>query len=255
MSTNNPHSFDPLQPQIPRSNGLSSGWIIAIAVAVLAIPVFLACAGIVVGLTLPAVQAAREAARRMQCSNNLKQIALALHNYESTYKSFPPAYTVDSNGKPLHSWRTLILPFMEQQNLYKQIDLSKPWDDPANARFSKVVIPFYQCPSANLQPATTTYVAVVDPQGIFSGPTGCTIAQIKDGTSNTLLVAETDVSQAVPWMAPQDIDRASFINVGTAPSSHTGGANSSMADGSVHFLSNNANAQIRTSMLTKDASD
>ena len=68
----------------------------------------------------------------MQCANNLKQIALALRNYESVYHALPPAYTVDAEGKPLHSWRTLILPYLEQQALYDKIDLSKPWDDPAN---------------------------------------------------------------------------------------------------------------------------
>ncbi len=79
------------------------------------IPVFLVCSGILAGLLLPAVQAAREAARRVQCSNNLKQIGLALHNYNAAYKSLPPPYTVDANGQKLHSWRTLILPFIEQK--------------------------------------------------------------------------------------------------------------------------------------------
>lgn len=73
---------------------------------------------ILIGLMLPAVRVSREPARRVQCSNNLKIIALALQNYEATYKSLPPAYTVDATGKRLHSWRTLILPFLEQQALY-----------------------------------------------------------------------------------------------------------------------------------------
>ena len=106
----------------------------------------LACIGILVGLLLPAVQAAREAARRMQCSNNMKQIALAMHNYEAVYKAFPPAYTTDANGQPLHSWRTLLLPYMEQQALYSQIDLNKPWDDPVNLPFSQVVITHLRLP-------------------------------------------------------------------------------------------------------------
>src|SRR5262245_3382414 len=66
------------------------------------------------GLLLPAVSVAREPARRMQCLNNLKQIALALHNYDATYGSLPPAYIADASGKPMHSWRVLILPFLEQ---------------------------------------------------------------------------------------------------------------------------------------------
>ena len=88
---------------------------------------------ITVAMLLPAMRTAGPAARRAQCVNNLKQIALALFNYESAYNALPPAYTVDAEGKPLHSWRTLILPYLEKQSLYDSIDLSKPWNDPANA--------------------------------------------------------------------------------------------------------------------------
>ncbi len=90
--------------------------IIALAVAV---PVMLVCGGILIALLLPAVQAAREAARRAQCQNNLKQIGLALLNYESTFRSFPPAVFTDDHGKPMKSWRVAILPFLEQQALYQ----------------------------------------------------------------------------------------------------------------------------------------
>ncbi len=131
----------------PRQNkGSSNTVIMVIALAVVAPLFFLVCGGIAIGLLLPAVQSAREAARRMQCSNNMKQIALALHNYESVYKTLPPAFTVDANGNRLHSWRTLILPFIEQKSLYDNIDLSKPWDDPANAILQTVSIPTYACP-------------------------------------------------------------------------------------------------------------
>jgi hypothetical protein len=76
----------------------------------------------------------RGAAQRIQCVNNLKQIGLALHNYEQDHGTLPPAFTVDAKGRPLHSWRTLILPYMEYGRLYERIDLSRPWDDPANAQ-------------------------------------------------------------------------------------------------------------------------
>ena len=89
---------------------------------------------LLIALLLPAIRSAGPAARRAQCVNNLKQIALALHNYEQAHKALPPAYTVDAKGRPLHSWRTLILPYLEQEPLYQTIDLSKPWNDPANAK-------------------------------------------------------------------------------------------------------------------------
>ncbi len=108
--------------------------------------VVIAIIGVLVGLLLPAVQAAREAARRMQCSNNLKQLGLALHNYESTHRTFPPA-GIDSNSM---AWSIMILPFLEQNNLHSQFNFDQgAWN--ANNRIGvvqNVFIPVYQCPSA-----------------------------------------------------------------------------------------------------------
>jgi prepilin-type processing-associated H-X9-DG protein len=114
--------------------------------------VVIAIIGILVGLLLPAVQAAREAARRMQCSNNLKQLGLANHNYESTFKAFPPA-GIDSNHM---SWIVMILPFIEQTNLYNRFDFSAgDWRGPLGdttynrtAVVKGVVVPTLRCPSA-----------------------------------------------------------------------------------------------------------
>ena len=90
-------------------------------------------AALLFAFLVPVTRQARPAARQTQCRNNLKQIGLALHNYADEWKVFPPAYTVDANGKPLHSWRTLLLPYLDQSPLYNRIDFSKAWDDPANA--------------------------------------------------------------------------------------------------------------------------
>ncbi len=108
--------------------------------------VVIAIIGILVGLLLPAVQAAREAARRMQCSNNLKQLALALHNYESTYQTFPPC-GIQSNQM---SWSVMMLPFIEQDNLYQGFNFSSGnWRlHGRNALVKGVLVPSYQCPSA-----------------------------------------------------------------------------------------------------------
>src|SRR6478672_613361 len=115
--------------------------------------------GVLVALLLPATRNAGESARRAQCSNNLKQIAIALHLYVDAYGALPPAHTVDAEGKPLHSWRTLILPFAEQEPLYQKIDLSKPWADPANKVAFDAVPPGYGCPSIDRPLTHTTYMA------------------------------------------------------------------------------------------------
>ncbi|QDS96415.1 hypothetical protein FF011L_52250 [Roseimaritima multifibrata] len=256
MSNMPPYPQEGVQPQMQpqaassNKNGLIIGCLIAAGVA---IPVLLICGGVLVALLLPAVSASREAARRMQCSNNMKQIGLAFHNYHDVYRTFPPAYTVDEDGNRLHSWRSLILPFMEQQALHAQIDFSKPWDDPANRTVAQTAIPAYHCPSSPGDPLSSSYVAIVDPQGIMSGENGSQMQSVTDGISNTILLTEVDTSQAVPWMSPEDIDLATYLAV-TASSQHNhpGGSNTLLADGSVRFVASEIDEETLKGMVTKD---
>jgi type II secretory pathway pseudopilin PulG len=116
--------------------------------------------GVLVGLLLPAVQAAREAARRIQCSNNLKQMGLALHNYESTYRTFPPGFISRVTGTwpgggndpipeagPGWSAFAMILPNMELGTLHSSINFGLPISAPANRSARSTKVPAYQCPS------------------------------------------------------------------------------------------------------------
>ena len=117
---------------------------------------------LVIVMLLPVRRGSREAAHRNSCHNNLKQIILGLHNYHDENGKLPPAYTVDAEGNRLHSWRTLLLPYMEgYDELYQSIDLTKPWDDPANAMARETSMQLFQCPSADLEDGMTTYQAVV----------------------------------------------------------------------------------------------
>lgn len=117
--------------------------------------VVIAIIGILVALLLPAVQAAREAARRMSCTNNMKQLGLAILNYESTYRAFPLAYTpnwtgggAQSNGLRRHNLLTFLLPFVENQPLYDQVDFGRHFNQSPNVNTFKVDLPGYLCPSA-----------------------------------------------------------------------------------------------------------
>ena len=192
-----------------------------------------------IALLLPAVQAAREAARRAQCVNNLKQIGLAIMNYESSYGCFPPAATFDASGKPLLSWRVLILPYMEQNVLYGKFHLDEPWDSPNNKPLSDTVIRTFQCPSdADTPPGPlTTYQVIVDPRSLFTGkPVGVNVREVTDGTSNTVAVVEAETP--VPWAKPEDVPFAAtndpmMMGIG---SKHPGGFNALFADGSVRFI-------------------
>lgn len=204
------------------------------------------------GLLLPTSRSVPLVARRMQCSNNLKQIALALHNYHFQYHSLPPAYTVDADGKRLHSWRTLILPFLEQSSLYDQIDLSKPWDDPVNAIARDQTPEVFKCPLGRRDWAKTTYLVVVDPNSCFPGDTTRTLKNISDDPDTTVLVFEASREQAVEWMSPQDADLAQFTSYDPkSPTTHPGGISWLSANGAVHSLDpSKTTIEIRRNMTT-----
>ena len=150
----------------------------------------------------PMVRYAPNTHARLHCQNNLKLIALALHSYHDEYDSFPPAFTVDADGKPLHSWRTLVLPYLDQKELYAKIDLSKPWDDPANAKVGREMPNVYACPSGKLRDGETIYLGVGGAKGVFAPAGSRKLFDISDGASNTLMLIEADLDHAVPWMSP-----------------------------------------------------
>ena len=200
--------------------------------------VVLGIIAMLVVLLRPASRSNRDHVPRSPCKNNLKQIGLALHNYYDVYHAFPPAYTVDANGKPLHSWRTLILPFVEQQALYDKIDLTKAWDDPVNAEAFKTCPQVYRCPSTTGPSDQTTYLAIAGPNGCLSTTHPRPLSEITDGTVNTLMVVDVPVANAVPWMAPQDADEKLLLSFGEQTQrQHPGGLHGLLADGSVRLLS------------------
>jgi prepilin-type processing-associated H-X9-DG protein len=173
----------------------------------------------------------------MSCQNNLKQIALALHNYEEVYHCLPPAYTVDANGKPLHSWRTLILPYLEQLPLYEKIDLTKPWDDPANKAAYDTKVSTYKCPSASGSLTNTAYLAVVGPGCCFQATAPRRLAEMTDAPSLTLMVIEVDAEHAVHWMSPMDASERWILSFGESRQlPHPGGTQAAFMDGHVSFL-------------------
>lgn len=221
--------------------------VILIILGVMAIP----CAGILVALIVPALQVDREGARRLSCSNNLRQISMAIYLYESTYRKLPPAFTVDSDGRPLHSWRTLILPFMECGSLYERIDLSKPWDDPVNLAIGQFEMPLYSCPSNPMrQPGLTVYQLVEDPRAAIFGSETRSMAEISDGPSNTLIVVECSEADAVPWMKPQDLPMSKFLSPsGRYP--HSGSRHVAMADISVRLLPKDIDPESAVALVTR----
>jgi len=250
----------------PQKQGMGTGAIIAIVLAVVLV-VALVCGGILVALLLPAVGAAREAARRAQCSNNLKVIGLAMHNYEVQYGCFPPAFIPDKNGKPMHSWRVLILPYIEGENaLYQQYRFNEPWDSPHNRALASQMPSVYGCPTEGPPGgSTTSYAMLVGPHAISTGPRGRMMREIRDGLSNTITVAEA-ANAHINWMEPRDIhveDMQFQIGRGGTPnavrdeisSSHANGANVLFGDGAVRYISGSTDPQQLKAMTTVDGGE
>ena len=247
----NPHAAA-RAPQMPQKSSSSSLVLIIIFGAV---AVMFVCGGVLIALLLPAVQQAREAARRTQCKNNLKMIGIALHSYHDAYGSFPPAYIADADGRPLHSWRVLILPFLDEAALYNQYDFSEPWDAPNNSRLLSQIPQVYSCPSHTIQHSgMTAYSAVWGANAAFPGAAPIRTRDITDGTSNTLMVGEA--SQAnIPWLKPDDVNVDKTPNLGNPSgfsSDHVGGVQFLLADGSVRFISLNVAQQTVDALFSRD---
>lgn len=180
----------------------------------------------------PAVTQARTAARRAACTNNMKQIGLAMHNYYDVHGELPPAYSVDEDGKPLHSWRVLILPYLGEGQLYDQFKLDEPWDSSHNLEVADQMPMVYGCPDGPQSASITSYVVINEPGAVFDGSTATKFSEVTDGTSNTIMLVET-ANSGIRWNEPRDFD---FNQASALQSDHPGGANVSLVDGSVRFV-------------------
>lgn len=222
-------------------------------VAIVAVVMLVLCGGVLLALLLPAVQAAREAARRAQSTNNLRQLGLALHNYENTYRTFPPAVVTDANGKPLYSGRVLLLPFMEQQALYNAFNKDEAWDSPSNLVLSQSMIPTFKDPSnPNNADGKTDYLFVTGQGTVFAPGTTTNLGSITDGTSNTLLMVEIKGS-GINWAEPKDLDISQAMAL--PPGNHPGGNIILLGDGSVRFVSKSISPQVVRELATKSGGE
>jgi hypothetical protein len=151
-----------------------------------------------------AVAKVKAAAARSRSFNNLKQIAIALHSYHDAMGSLPPAAVVDKTGRPLLSWRVLILPYVEQGPLYQRFKLDEPWDGPTNKKLIDPMPKVFAAPFPTAAKATEThYQAFVGRGAAFDLLKGPTLVQFTDGNSNTVLVGTA--AKAVPWTKPDDM--------------------------------------------------
>jgi prepilin-type processing-associated H-X9-DG protein len=191
------------------------------------------------------VNAPRYVNKRAWCGNNIKQIGLAMHNYHAAYGAFPPAYVADDSGRQLHSWRVLLLPFLEMQSLYDRYRFDEPWDGPHNITLLREMPEVFVCPAnpaSGPAPSTwTSYVVIRGAATMFPGAKSVSLEQVTDGLAFTIAVVEV-TNVRIPWTKPEDLDLHTMslqINDRDKPSvssNHPGGANSVFADGAYHAL-------------------
>ncbi len=218
----------------------------------------LAIIGVLVALLLPAVQAAREAARRTQSMNNLKQINLGMLNYESARGRFPAQANFGPDGKPLLSWRVHLLPYMEQSALYEQFHLDEPWDSEHNRGLIPLMPALYLDPSSRHETSSglTNYLGSAGEGRFFDGkPEGRRMADIRDGTSNTIMVVQVNDDRAVAWTRPDDWEFDPEAPPVGEVDLHPGIYLAGFCDGHVSAISTYVDTEALKAMLTVSGGD
>jgi hypothetical protein len=178
-----------------RCQGKKRWWVAGVCVAVLVFTIM---------VFPPIVQHIVEDQKWMHCDQNLKNIGLAIQNYEQEHGSLPPAYLTDRNGQPTLSWRVLILPYFGYDDLYRQIKLDEPWNSPHNLRFARRMPLDFRCPSdSDAKEGETSYVAVIGPETLWPGAESKAIPDL-NSTSRTILLVEV-ADSGISWMEPRDL--------------------------------------------------
>jgi prepilin-type processing-associated H-X9-DG protein len=204
---------------------------------------------VTIAVLAPAVASARDAARRTQSANNLKQLGLAMHNYAAVHNHFPPAVVMGPDGKTPHSWRVAILPYLEQQALYDRYRFDEPWDSANNRSVLERMPPLFRHPGDDRDGPYASYYAMTGPETIFDGSKGAGFAAIEDGTSNTILLVEA--KRDIPWTKPEDIAFDANQPLADLGGFSHEGLNVAFADGSVRFMSKAVDPTTWKALITK----
>lgn len=195
---------------------------------------------ILFGLLIYPVRELRRTFHFSACKTNLKQIELALILYHDEHGVFPPAYLTDSSGQPAHSWRVLLLPYLDEGDLYRTYRFDEPWNGPTNRQLISRMPDVYACPQHRKpESGITTYVAVVGKETIWPEQYSASFTDVHDGASNTIQLLEWAASEIV-WLEPRDV-RYGEADKTLSPAAHPpgaddGGQNVTLADGSVRTI-------------------
>ena len=162
----------------------------------------------------------------------MRRIARAMQQYHDKHGRFPPAAVTDAAGKPLYSWRVLLLPYLDGEAVYRRFHLNRAWDHPSNRPLLDQMPAVFAAPGARPGGNTTPYQVLTGAGGLFDTPDGRSLGDITDGAARTILFVEAP--DAVAWTQPADVefdhDRPPRLGVGPS------GFHAAMADGSVHYI-------------------
>jgi prepilin-type N-terminal cleavage/methylation domain-containing protein len=261
---------DPSQPsRVTQRLNASSGF------TLIELLVSIAIIGVLASLLLPAVQSAREAARKMTCQSHTRQLGIALHSYHQTYQTLPPG-CLEWRGyrsPPSHrqfAWSAFLLPFIEQQMLHQKIDFSVPFDASVNAIAAKTRIPLYECPSSPKRQSIrgrSDYGGLYgesmidrDPDdGLFQYERAFAFHEILDGLSQTLAISEDVGGPDSEWINGRNVfvqsgginDPKAWIGDNEIRSLHGAGAMVLYIDARVEFLSSSIDKVVLGSLITR----
>ena len=254
-----PEAID-LSPPVRKLNTRKE--LIRLAIQITAsLAIILAILGVSAAIVIPALEQARKGRNRSLCLNNMRQIVNALNAYAKEHGTYPPPAVLDSKGKPLYSWRVLILPQLGFDGLYGQFILDQPWDSPTNLSLFKDMPDVFASPGSPDAKAVSesNYVLLTGIGSLFPKTGPMSPKQITDDPAQTILLAETTNSR-MKWTEPGDIDASLGITLGNRPridigGNHQDGINVVAADGTPMVLPTDISSVVVDAMKTPNGGE
>ena len=245
------------QKQTAANTGSRFTLILAAAILLAAISTMTALIVVAVRVVPPKLKSTQVAVQQQISRENLRILARAFRRYHERHGTFPPAFIADESGKPQHSWRVLLLPFLGEERLHAQYNFDQPWDSPENQALANRMPDVYGSPDdPDASFSETSYLVVVGEGAAFKGTERSSLSELTDGPDKTILLVES-MGHGINWMEPRDLrfgtipmainsDRKESIN----RTRRVGGAHVVMADGNVYRLADATPPEAVRAMLT-----
>jgi hypothetical protein len=193
-------------------------------------------------------------AAQITSQNNMRQLGLAMLNYRVTHRRFPDSTVYSKEGKPLYSWRVQLLPFIEEDKLYKEFKLDEPWDSEHNKKLiERMPVAFAPVTGKEKGKKVTHYQVLRGGGAMFEDKKKLTVADITDGTSNTIMIVEAE--EAVPWTKPADVAYDPEKPLPKFGGLFKNGFHAAFADGTVRFIKMDIDEKLLRALITRSGGE